>query len=481
MKSEHNKTHDPIENWLLQRLRDYSPEAPGDSWHRLVPHLPLRKRRRPFAFWIWGAAVGVFVTFAFSWYLKNTYTSSSAYPDSNKKPLVAQILPNTLPEKVNGRDNHKGQKRLIDKSTNNWVAKNSGIIDSPSSKHNPITKHLIDSSANILENLTAEGITHIHKYSTTSTNMVSGNMEMENSRIFDFSQATAASQLENPFDKLSAKAYELLFLAEKPHLELQFSTAPIFLKKSKTSRIWLGIEAAPAFFIQKNKHEIPDGLAFPEMHSLPGYGWQFGVSLAIEPFKNWRITTGIQHIGQKHKTEHSASLRLMDGVCLNPNDTGLKEYEFHYVVVSGGEQSNLTLMLQQQDLNSTMPDDEPFTIDMKTTKRSMLWRIPFTVERQFGTKRWKGLVRGGAIVDFGEKSNNEVTHFTEFCQDLCFQGGHTPAIQTSSVTHLSLGWLIACGIERQISNRINIRFEPFLVGQKESMQYGLNFGLLLSN
>ena len=171
----------------------------------------------------------------------------------------------------------------------------------------------------------------------------------------------------------------------------------------------------------------------------------------------------------------------MDGVCLNPYDPGLKEYEFRYAVVSGGEQSDLMLRLQQQDIGSMMPHDEPFTLEMKTVHRSTVWRVPLSLERRFGTGKWRGFVRGGTVVDFLGKSTARVTHFTEICHDLCFQNGHVPNARISTPSGVSFGWLAGAGIERQIFNRAALRFEPFMVRQKGTVQCGLNFGLLFSH
>jgi hypothetical protein len=296
-----------------------------------------------------------------------------------------------------------------------------------------------------------------------------------------FSEKNAPPNPKNLLEKLPGKTLAPLLLAGKPLPEFQSAAAPILPKKSQNPRFWFGIEAAPSLFMQKNMGGMPVGLVFPETHPHPGNGWQAGVSLAFEPLKNWRVALGIQHFRQTHQAQHAATLRLMDGVCLNPHDPGLKEYQFQYAVVSGGEESNLTLRLQQQDIGSTMPDDEPFTLEMKTIHRSAAWRVPLSIERRFGAGKWQGFVRGGAVVDFSEKSTVEVTHFTKVCQDLCFQNGHLPSVQASARAGASVGWLAGVGIERRLSRRAGLRFEPFVVGKKGSMQCGLNLGLLFSN
>lgn len=479
MNIKQNQPQDPTEDWLRQTLGGHRPEAPADAWQRLVPHLPKHKRRSPFALWLSGAAVGVAVALALFWFLKNAETPTKLPISVEKTPQVAQVLSDCFP--VFSAKN----------SLKNWAAKNTGAFPQPNFKKSASEKPRGFSPCKISKNPPVEAFARTDKPVATS-NFGPISFKKEASEVFGFQEKTitiapallekaAPSQVENPLEKLPGKTSTPLVLAERSLPEFQFSATPILLKKVKKPIFWLGIEASPALFMQKNMGEMPVGLAFSEMHPRPGRGWQAGVSLAVEPLKNWRFGFSIQHLRQTHEAAHLATLRLMDGVCLNPHDVGLKEYEFRYAVVSGSEQSDLTLRLQQQGVGSTMPDDEPFTLEMKTVHRSAALRVPLTVERRFEAGGWRGFVRGGAVVDFSEKAKTEITHFIKVCQDLCFQSGYVPIIQSSSASKTSVGWLVGAGIERQISRRAALRFEPFMVGQKGSMQCGLNLGLLFSN
>ncbi|MBL7807903.1 MAG: hypothetical protein JNN28_08825 [Saprospiraceae bacterium] len=458
MKNDPQNPTDAPENWLRQTLDGYRPEAPADAWQRLAPNLPNRNRRRPIVFWLSGAAVGIAIVAVFFWFLISTaQTIEPSVGVENGQPAVQVIsaaLPNNLP---------------VVESSKIWRDKSFKKLTNPPSE-----------VFNRPGNVVGEPV-----FVTTPLNK-------ENKGTFDFIKKTNTNAALSP-EKAAPKPAEksLVILPGKALVPLLSTrhTLPKFQspashnlpKKAKAQRYWLGVEAAPSLFIQKNMSLMPGDLIFPETHTHPGMGWQAGVSLAFEPLKTWRIALGIQHLRQMREAQHAATLRLMDGVCLNPHDLGLKEYQFNYAVASGGEQNELTLRLQQQDIGSMMADDEPFTLEMKTTHRSMAWRVPLSIERRFGAGKWHGFMRGGAVVDFSEKIQTKVTHFTEVCQDLCFQSGHLPSVQSSEKADTSVGWLLGAGIERQISRRFALRFEPFMIGQKGSRQYGLNFGLMFSN
>ncbi|MFN4254588.1 MAG: hypothetical protein ACK4Q5_06245, partial [Saprospiraceae bacterium] len=408
MKSDQNQPHDPTENWLRQTLGGHRPDAPADAWQRLAPHLPQRKRRRPFAFWLSAGAVGAAAVAALFWFLKNAETPTAPPVSVAKGQPIAQAAPAVLPEKLG--------KEEATISTEKTAA----ATVEPFFKNHFSRKNSPKAASGLPEKLTAAAPAFFEKSNGQPAPEHPENLAATAPGKPDFSEKTAPPRTESPLEKLPGNPLAPLVLPEKRLPNFQFSAAPVLSKKAKNPRFWLEIEAAPALFMQKNMGETPGGLVFPEAHPHPGRGWQAGVSLAAEPLKNWRVGIGIQHLRQTHEAAHSATLRLMDGVCLNPHDPGLKEYEFRYAVVSGGERSDLTLRLQQQDIGSAMPDDEPFTLDMKTVHRSAAWRVPLTVERRFGAGKWQGFVQGGAVAYFSEKTQIEGAHYDGACQGLCF-------------------------------------------------------------
>lgn len=450
-----NINQQPPENWLRQTLGEHSPEAPADAWQRLAPHLPQRKRR-PFVFWfLWAARGGA--TLLLCWFLKSI-TSPALPPDPAKNGAPApQLQPPVSTQR-------------LEKIAVSSVAENAATATSTALPKNDILN--IGSPQPLIEGR------QNHPVATPAANDI---WQKNTPALIGFSEDSIAA----PFSAIPT-LLQVERLLEKPAgdekqlPELPGFTSPVLLKMLKTQRFWFGIEAAPVLYMRKNRSEIAGQLAFPETHLHPGYGWQAGVWLAAEPLKNWRVALGIRRMQETHEAAHSATLRLTDGVCLNPHDPGLKEYELQYAVVSGAEQSDLTLRLQQQDYG-TAPDDEPFTLDMKTIHRSAAWSVPLTVERRFGWGKWQAFVRGGAVVAFSEKNTVEVIHFTEACQALCFHSGHTPTIQVSKPAQVRYGWLVGAGFDRQMTHRTALRFEPFFVGQKGSIQCGMSFGILFSN
>ncbi|MBK9271638.1 MAG: hypothetical protein IPM48_08560 [Saprospiraceae bacterium] len=469
MKSDQQKpATDSTEKWLDQIIGDYCPEAPANAWQRLEQHLPQRKRRRPLAFWLSTGVVVVAAAISIGWFLKNSEALATPTGSVEKGQLIVQASAGELSE------NLKKKKAAI------LIEKPEVATSAQFSKNHFSSKYSLEGGPVLAKYWTHE--TPVKStFLKNEEHEARGFLEKTIAATHSFLEKTAPTKDLYLLEKLSDNTFPTVLLSENPRSELQFPTPLIKPIKYKVPRYRFGFEAAPVFIAQKNKGKRSGNLIFPEAHPRPGHGFQAGVSLFVEPLKKWRVGIIIQHLRQTHEAAHSATLRLMDGVCLNPHDPGLKEYQFHYTVVSGDKQSDLTLRLQQEEIGSTMPVDEPFTLDMKTAYHSASWRVPFTVERKFGAGKWHGFVRGGAVVDFSEKTKIKVTHFTEACQDLCFHSGHLPTISSSSPSKTELGWLAGVGFEREVSRGTALRVEPFVVGRKGLMQCGLSVGLLFLN
>ncbi|MCC7245335.1 MAG: hypothetical protein IT269_06625 [Saprospiraceae bacterium] len=470
MMSNQNHHSDPAKDWLRQTLGNgYQPDAPDDAWQRLEPNLPGKKERRPLVFWWFFAASGLTFALAMFGLLKTTKTQPFYHVLPQNSQPVAQV--------ADGRDILSAQRNTRNKIPVNQPQSSDQV---PLSKK--VAPEIVTVASQIFrKSYTPTTLTFHENQLTPQTNTPALEIK-DKSGFFESREKPTTGQIKTALDILPSRAFTPLVADKESQPLFQFSTTLPRAITARSQRFWFGIEAAPTIFFSNNTFMARHETAYFEVQTHAAYGWQAGVSMAFEPVKNWRIVLGLQYFRQSHMAQHSATLRLMDGICLNPQDPGLKEYEFNYALISGGGgKSDLTLRLQQQHTGSMMPMDEPFTLDMETVHHSAAWRMPLSLERRFVAGAWKGFVRGGATVDFLKKSKISVTHFSEVCQDLCFQEGRDPVIQVSTASTISMGWLAGAGIERSINRRAALRFEPFLVGKKYGLQTGLSIGLLFSN
>lgn len=456
MKSDQQQAKDATETWLHQSLGNYRPEAPADAWDRLLPHLPQRKRRNLFVFWWIFVAVAAAVALILFEGSKTGKPAPAKSDSASNEEVQTQGL--TVPAPANPK---QAAAPLFSEKA---VRRNEAlpVKNQSSNANSPISRKAVPEKLNI---------------ATSFAPALQGDPAPE---LFGLSATKESLQSQNSLQPLPVGALSAFALEGRALPEMQLLQQVMLTRKRHTKRFQFGIEAGPVFFMPKNKRAVPDGLVFPATQSRPGSGWQAGLSMAFKPLDNWHIGVGIQYFRQNYMSEHAATLRLMDGIWLNPNDPGLKAYQFQYAVVSGGGKSLLTLQMHQEHSGAVMPADEPFTLHMQTHHRLNAWRLPVTLERRISKGKWTGFAGGGVLLEMTQKREVEVAHVTELCRDLCFQNGHLPSIQVTAPASASIGWLASAGVERALSSCTALRFEALTAGQKGFMQYGLNLGLVFS-
>lgn len=433
-----------VEHWLRQTLDGFEPSAPENAWDRLEPMLPQKKHRRGLLFYfIWMGGIGLLASGV--WWL-----------NKRKQPLLSSTE---------------------SKCTIHYEAIARAAVLLPS-KNQKITQ---ESVLNITQlNAKQPAPSRTGKAADLSTKINSALPLLATSSIALPQQNIANTTLSvvplRPMERLQSLFLPVELQEFKPSM-FPYATTPLAVSAPKVRLYW-SIEAAPMFFYQKTGQEASNALVFTEHSVHPGQGWQFGFHVGVQTKRPWRFTMGLQYVQQNRETSHQATLRLMDGVCLNPYDPGLKQYEFQYGLISGDQRSELTLQLQQQTPGSHMALDESFTLDMHTTRHLRSILLPLTVERHFGKGNWQGFVKAGAVMDIATKNSLAVTHYSEFCQDLCFANGLTPKIAAKSTNLNVFGWRLGMGVEHRLSHNTLIRFEPFVAGKKYSWQGGLSLGLV---
>lgn len=456
MKNDQKRSGDPVEHWLRQSLGEFQPDVPDGAWERLVPNLPVKKERRRPVLWWMVAAIG-----AAFFYLLYCVT----YIKSNQEPSkIASSEPWPLMEPI-----EPGAIRISPADLTTTTS-----VNKPAAQ---TTARPRKSSDKVISGKKQDTFCHFSPENTDDL-LVPGERDFVPAQLV---ASTLNAQLsEKTFETLPAGILTPVVGQAPARLVWEHKNSNLITPKAKKLPVWIGFDVAPSLLFSERSPAAQTGLSFTGTSVSPAHGWQMGASFAVEPLKNWRASIGIQFYRQQYEAQHTAILRLMDGVCLNPGYSGLKEYEFQYALISGGESTDLSLRLNQQDIGSMMPNDEPFSLHMKTVHRSRAWRIPLNVERYFGAGHWRGLIKGGLVAELEGRKRVEVVHYSEACQDLCFQNGFVPQGQATTKAPASLGWLAGAGVEYRFGGHAALRVEPFLTGRNRILQGGVSAGLLFS-
>lgn len=447
--------HDDLERQLQAQLEHFAPEAPDRLWAGIEARLPRRHRRTVFWWWVSGIVAALILVG-----LVNRFTgeSDSATPkprDIEIKTPVQQGIAIRSPQERTGTE-MATVPALISRTTTN--SRNTGLEIVAKPAAHPQVTHL-DEDIPPVEAPTP-GIL-LGKSPLTNA----GTTQILPVAIFD---ATPQEPL----------CVSLPPVSKNDSPQIQFIRFPI-----KTIREWrwqIAAAAGPVWLWQTSAPSDPHHgghIGFAEHRQGAATGWQAGVNIGYEPAPRWQVIAGLFRRQTTQIASHTATLRLMDGVCLNPNDYAPKEYEFQYHLYSGSGTSNLTVHIAQVDTANKMPDDEPFTLTMRTTRRNSDWVLPLAVQRAFGYGRWQGFVQGGLQLSLPGSATARVDHFTEACIDLCFASGRMPTLNITDREKASISWLLGAGMEYRIAPRWALSVAPTLFGKKGQTGLSVNAGL----
>jgi hypothetical protein len=262
---------------------------------------------------------------------------------------------------------------------------------------------------------------------------------------------------------------------------------PVIKPKSDDAmKYFVKLDVGPIMAKQIGSTELmPDMLNFATYNLSREVGIQTGLSLQLVPNERWKFSVGLNRSQLVSQTSHTAHLRLMDGICLNPYGTEPKEYAFTYNVTNGRTSSTINLRLAEENPGNPLDSSEVFMINMGMHKTTINWAIPMTVERRlFAKGDWSILAKGGLSLGFLSFTKEHIVHFSEACADLCFEHGFMPSLSYKNSNQVSLGFMVGTSLEWKLSPRLNVVFSPELLtkvnlfnnNQYKSIQWGIQLG-----
>lgn len=176
------------------------------------------------------------------------------------------------------------------------------------------------------------------------------------------------------FDALDAIVLSPLPTLPPQQLAIAQTTEPLSSltvetpRRTRSNQWSVGLHIAPVWQWQKLAGMNQTGhIPVAEHTQNPPRACNRAFRCFYQPTPRWRVETGLWQQTTTHIYSDIATLRLMDGVNLNPNDPGAKQYEFRYALPSnGGIPTEVVLLVEEVDPTSHIPNDEPFVVTMQT-------------------------------------------------------------------------------------------------------------------
>lgn len=433
MNNKQNKPNDSIDQWLSQSMNGFQADVPDHIWNEIANRLPKRQRRTVFIWYFLGAALIVgFILFFSPFNRHNTINTYSL------------TLPEVDPKAISNKQSSCSEK-VVDQ-----IALCQSSMLKSNFKIGNITKNEV---TNQPTNQRKPGqILEDHPRNLILPKSLSSQQ--------DLSITNNTANIFYEFKSLQVKLNALAI--EWPKLELnilnqeknKISAKPV----KDVSNLWIGGQIG-GFIVNRFNSKT-------QKHSEK-IGVQSGIYLQLNLGNRWRFGTGIAY-QQYHSTlHHNATLRLQEGIPLNPKDPGLKNYAFNYEYNTPTGRSSVHILMSEQDHASSMSLDEPFSLNMGTEQFVQSWILPMNIQRIFGKKKLQFTISTGALISYQSRIRNTIVHYSEWCQDLCFSSEKTPVFNTIPIKRFLLEGTLGVGIGYYLKPRIRIHISP-------EMSYGIH-------
>lgn len=282
----------------------------------------------------------------------------------------------------------------------------------------------------------------------------------------------------------SLKSKGLQMIKQKNELNIVFPQ--VIAKSLHRMKYSVKIDGGPLHTINSKPTEMSGPLVFASQEASKNMGFQNSLNFQLAPNDKWKFNIGINRSQFIHHGSHTASLTILDGICLNPNSNEPKEYAFSYVVTNGRSSSTVNLRLSEENPGSPLDSNDVFKIEMGMHKKTISWAMPITIERKlYSIGELSLFAKGGIALGFASKSRDIVTHFSESCANLCFNHGFSPIVYSQKSNQLTTGIILGSSVEWKVSRKISLVFNPEMninikmtQGDHNSAKWGVNLGAM---
>lgn len=199
--------------------------------------------------------------------------------------------------------------------------------------------------------------------------------------------------------------------------------------------------------------------------------------------------SGLGYRTIERNATHMARFRLANGRPNTGGGTQERSYDFDYDLDTYGGSAQVTLRMDQVDPGAVIPDNEPLRIQVKTSERMALLRVPVLATASLGKERWQAVLKAGLTGNI--VIINELDIVTRVSENVRFrpaQGSNGYTLYPDKAGKFFPGYQFSAGLEYRLGRHLSGVLEPALSGdfaRKNNagrqlpgiLTFGINVGL----
>lgn len=229
---------------------------------------------------------------------------------------------------------------------------------------------------------------------------------------------------------------------------------------------YLGLHTTPVLLVEKPGPERTGALR-PRLVSTQektSFSADYWLKLGKKGTGIWGFESGLGYRTIERNATHTARFRLVNG---RPNAGGTQErsYDFDYDLDTYGGSAEVTLRMDQVDPGAVIPESEPLRIQVKTSERVALLRVPVLATARLGSHRLQTVFKAGLVGNIVLINKLDIT--TRVSENIRFrpaQGSNAYTLHPDKTGKFFLGYQFSAGLEYRSGRHLSWVLEPALAG-----------------
>ena len=175
---------------------------------------------------------------------------------------------------------------------------------------------------------------------------------------------------------------------------------------------------------------------------------------------HFSLETGLGYQQTTRTATHTPRFRFGDGMQQGPPFGSPRT--FSYDLSTYGGTAEVSLRMEETTPGTPPSDDEPVSMNIKTSEHAAVVRIPVLVGYQFGTGRLHGQLKAGLVGNFLVKHELDIAARVSQharLQPVSGKDGYTVRLDPGK---FYLGYWLSAGVEFKLNDRLGLVAEPSL-------------------
>ena len=211
---------------------------------------------------------------------------------------------------------------------------------------------------------------------------------------------------------------------------------------------------------------------FDDKKETNGQTFMAGLAIETQVADNFSFGSGLDYRKSSFNSSHQPVFKFKDRRPPHGNPHGGPkdfEHDFQYTLNTSAGAVTVEVRAESTDTSMQIPDDEEIGLKIGTRQSFEYLTLPLYARYTLGKGKLRFSLKGGFLVNFLLNKNFEIAEITSLNPHFQFRKNEQPKGRQPNLKGASFDYLASVGLDYALTNSLNFRLEPTLVGSLTSI------------